>query len=76
MKNAKLPADISRWNQGLRPVRAIDSAGAWSRQGSDLALGVGNALDQIVTALVGRDLTGEAFLDLDVELIGPGKCHG
>src|SRR5215208_1539440 len=43
---------------------------------SDLALGVGDALDQVVAADVGRDLAGQALLDLDVELVGPREVPG
>src|SRR6476659_8441227 len=41
-----------------------------------LPLGVGDALDQVVAALIGRDLTGQGLLDLDVQLVGPWKVPG
>src|SRR5580704_18801199 len=71
MKKAKCDARISRCSQGTRIRRA--TAISWTSvvRASDLALGVGDALDQVVAALVGRDLAGQALLDLDVELIGP-----
>src|SRR5258708_4803056 len=45
----------------------------WNSAVSGLALGVSYSLDQVVAALVGRDLAGQALLHLDVELIGPGE---
>src|SRR5580704_7544937 len=71
MKKAKWDARISRCSQGTRIRRA--TAISWTSvvRASDLALGVGDALDQVVAALVGRDLAGQALLDFDVELIGP-----
>src|SRR4249919_535577 len=71
MKNAKCDARISRRNHGRRIRRATGNSWTCVLRASDLALGVGDALDQVVAALVGRDLTGQTFLDLDVELIGP-----
>src|SRR5476649_580152 len=79
MKKANDDADISRRNQGrLAPVpgggRMMLSASAV--RVSDLALGVGDSLDQVVAAHVGGDLAGQALLDLDVELVGPGEVPG
>src|SRR5688572_4565024 len=75
MTSAKRPADISRRNQG---IRTRFTAISWTCvvRASDLALGVGDALDQVVAALVGRDLPGQGLLDLDVELVGPREVPG
>src|SRR5260370_559774 len=71
MKKAKCDARISRRSHGVGLRRATMISCAWLVRASDLALGVGDALDQVVAALVGSDLAGEALLDLDVELVGP-----
>src|ERR1044072_9956818 len=75
MTSAKRPADISRRNQG---IRTRFTANSWTCvvRASDLALGVGDALDQVVAARIGGDLAGQALLDLDVELVGPREVPG
>src|SRR5471030_336786 len=74
---ANVPADISRRNQGVRTlVSTISWSCAATVRTSDLALGVGDALDQVVAAGIGRDLAGQALLDLDAELIGPREVPG
>src|SRR5215470_15633923 len=75
MKNANWPADISRRNHG-RLRRGSAKVWACVVRASDLALGVGDALDQVVAAGVGGDLTGQALLDLDIELVGPREVPG
>jgi len=71
MKKAKCDARISRRNQGMRIRRATAISWTWVVRAADLGLGVGDTLDQVVAAVVGRDLAGQAVLDFDVELIGP-----
>src|SRR6201986_3626273 len=68
-------ADISRCRQGRRTLGA---AVIWAEvlRTLALALGLGDALDQVVAALVGGDLAGQALLDLDVHLIGPREVPG
>src|SRR5712672_3626190 len=75
MASANCPADNSRRSHGRRRRTAT---GCWATlvRASDLALGVGNALDQVVAACVHRDLAGQALLDLDVELVGPREVPG
>src|ERR1700754_3039939 len=70
MTKANCRADSSPRNQRRRRRAAI---GGWASgvRGSDLALGVGDTLDQVVAADVRGDLAGQALLDLDVELVGP-----
>src|SRR3954452_21741554 len=43
---------------------------------SSLPLGVRDALDEVIAALIGRDLAGQGLLDLNVELIGPWEVPG
>src|SRR5205085_7998998 len=62
----------SRHQPGSGACRATPTS-ALAPACSCLALGVGYSLDQVVAALVGRDLAGQTLLDLDVELIGPGE---
>jgi len=71
MKKAKWTPHL-RWNQGSGPGARRRSPGLGVRT-SDLALGVGDALDQVVAALVGR-VWRSGILDFDVELVGPRKC--
>src|SRR5690348_6208987 len=75
MASANWRADSSRRSQGRRPGAA---SGCWAVvvRASDLALGVGDTLDQVVAAHIGRDLAGQALLDLDVELVGPREVPG
>src|SRR5262245_5492585 len=75
MTSAKRPADISPRNHALRAI-CTSSAPPASVLRSDLALGVRDALDQVVAALIGADLAGQALLHLDVELIAPGEMPG
>src|SRR5476649_56680 len=77
MTKANDDADISRRNQGtltlVPAIGAMTMLSASVVRVSDLALGVGDSLDQVVAAGVGCDLAGQALLDLDVELVGPGE---